>query len=128
MRIDEMPAGREMDVLIAEKVMGWGIEVNPIFEGGIGLQVSPGTTKAIAMFAPSTDIAAAWEVLRKLQQDFFINIVCGRNDGRKNGRIRFKCDIGYYDNSGEVEWYAEANTFPLALGRAALKSMGVAKC
>lgn len=134
MRIDEMPAGREMDVLIAEKVMGWAIHsrntawwVKVTDENEVTTEVM-GFTYGKDRFAPSTNIAAAWEVLRKLQQDFFINIVCGRNDGRKNGRIRFKCDIGYYDNSGEVEWYAEANTFPLALGRAALKSMGVAKC
>ena len=25
MRIDEMPAGREMDVLIAENIMGWAV-------------------------------------------------------------------------------------------------------
>ena len=109
-----MPAGREMDALLAEKVMGWGIEVNPIFEGGIGLQVSPGTTKAIAMFAPSTDIAAAWEVLNKLtHKEPCINYL---ND--LWNPVGWHCHIDGHHAEG-------CDTAPLAICRCALKVAGV---
>ena len=61
-----MKAGRELDALIAEKVMGlnphWlgdGIEVNILSIGESGIEVP----------RFSTDIAAAWEVVEKLEGD-----------------------------------------------------------
>ena len=133
MRIDEMPAGKEMDALLAEKVMGWGIEVNPIFEGGIGLQVSPGTTKAIAMFAPSTDIAAAWEVagqLTKIQcgDDFYAFEITKKHYGWWV-RVKHPLWMGIHNELGKNHemYQAHADTAPLAICRCALKVAGVAE-
>lgn len=60
-----MPAGRELDALAAERVMGWRTE--DVFDP-LWYSISPlGDHHAehdIRTWHPSTDIAAAWEVHR----------------------------------------------------------------
>src|SRR3990172_8418422 len=73
-QIDALPAGRELDALVAEKVMGWTITAwasgepwgnREIFEpSGRGPH-----RKAAHVPTYSTDIAAAWEVVQKLEAD-----------------------------------------------------------
>jgi hypothetical protein len=86
MNIDEMPAGTELDVLIAEalgyvRILVGAAKKNPpgaetfvftvadkvpSFADGVYIRhVSGGDFRR---FAPSTDIAAAWEVVRTLNQ------------------------------------------------------------
>lgn len=70
-KILSMPAGRELDALVAEKVMGWkqcsmeGVRIKtcygkpPEFGRNDGRVRIPGY---------STDISAAWEVVEKVKQ------------------------------------------------------------
>jgi hypothetical protein len=87
-----MPAGREMDALIAERVFktteddDWGSD---------------------GLLSFSTDIAAAWQVVEKLKPNYpLLDMYC----------------IGDWASSfGDGEWgYGYAETAPLAICRAAL--------
>lgn len=60
-----MKPGRELDALVAEKVMGWRWftdEFNPR-----PVLVPPGMPRQSALPSFSTDIAAAWEVVERLR-------------------------------------------------------------
>lgn len=59
-----MPAGPEMDALVAEKVMGFELVIYQSREWWD--EVGEPTMRHREQFRPSTDIAAAWEVLEKL--------------------------------------------------------------
>jgi len=102
-QIDAMPAGREMDSLVAEQVMGWkynllGDAWENTGHGWVGYE----------KFMPSADIAAAWAVADMLHFSIISQHPIGwLVDTRSNTRLPF------------VEVYA--NTAPLAICRAALK-------
>ena len=120
MTYDTQKAGRALDALIAEKVMGQTIEwiggdpflTNLIYEGRGG---------SYSTNAPrySTDIAAAWEVVEKLGdmsvhhfydptlEEWFYHVAWRSPDG-----IEHHCS-------------AEANTAPYAICLAALKAVRV---
>jgi len=93
-----MPAGREMDALIAKKVMDWD---------GVGLiKLSWGMT-SFEDFQPSARIADAWEVMEKLDDLIIMKFfpgpwACGTQDD--------------FDTEEACEGPA-----PLAICRAALK-------
>ena len=59
-----MKPGRELDALVVEKVMGWKwLSGNP--------------------WAPSTDIAAAWEVLEKMRErGYTVEVFFGWESGK----------------------------------------------
>lgn len=108
-QILNMPAGREIDALIAERVMGW----TRSHRGARGTQFYdvPGwgvrSEGAIPDF--STKIAAAWLVVEKMTE---------RDDG-DCGLITtvrgWSCEFGAASMK-----YANAETAPLAICRAAL--------
>ncbi len=120
-----MEAGRELDALVAEKVMGWR-DVRPGHYTG-----SPGTmygkapqpqpwdspqdrTKGVS-FVPfySTKIADAWEVIEKLADRDPMIAMWGYEDGTAG----WFCDFeGIKDH---------ARTAPHAICLAALKAVGV---
>lgn len=71
MNINKTPAGRELDALVAERVMGWA-DINQGTRKWTG--IPPGRrsdTFSLAQFVAvshySTDIAAAWIVTRKIK-------------------------------------------------------------
>src|SRR3990167_6178677 len=117
-----MPAGREMDALVAEYVMQWQhIDSwlgSPLAKGWDGfwdgewvrwitLPESDDEDRAKS-WSPSTDIAAAWAVADMLHFSIISQHPIGwLVDTRSNTRLPF------------VEVYA--NTAPLAICRAALK-------
>jgi hypothetical protein len=111
----ELKAGRELDALVAEKVMGVGVE----WWNGEPLYVvtQDGHISSHHLAEYSTDIAAAWEVAEKLRADgleISVHNSWPYNDGR-----RWCCDImahGKWDN-------AKAETAPLAICLAALKAI-----
>lgn len=73
MRRDEMLAmepGRELDALIAEKVMNFKIE-SPSAE-----QCTIWDGREVRYFEPSTDIAAAWEVVDRMREEAPPNREC----------------------------------------------------
>lgn len=70
--IDTMPAGHEMDALVAERVMGWTREECIIDGQSLGLWFrKPGTTGERGLFSGcphySTDIKDAWAIVEKLR-------------------------------------------------------------
>jgi hypothetical protein len=126
--IDNMPAGPELDALIAEKVMGW--KCVTATEDLIGFGFVPKGTECIIYakpqckladariwygershsWRPSRDIAAAWEVVEKTMLLVPVIRLCG------NG-IEW---MASYTNSGA---YSVSETAPLAICRAALRAV-----
>lgn len=110
-----MEAGRELDALVAEKVMG----LTPVewsgWEGDLSLVYGDQETGGIVP-RYSTDIGAAWEVVEKLKQDRTVHL--------------WSVPSGYMVqmtgvNAKMLEVIGQADTAPLAICRAALSSVGV---
>lgn len=111
--IEEMPAGRDMDVKVAEAVFGWKVVVEKSHTGFFNKQ---GLFQAVPRY--STEMAAAWEVVEHL---------------RKQG-----CDFDFFASSTRVnpdhwadavfltqttEFLTRAKTAELAICRSALKTV-----
>ncbi len=103
--MESLKPGRELDALIAEKVMGYQKGIK-IAHTGAQLWTTGGASFS---FHPSTDIAAAWEVVERLQRH---NITISRDI---TGRWFVK-----YATIDEV-----AETAPHAICLAALKAVGL---
>ncbi len=108
-----MQAGREMDVLIAEKVMGWKRFDHVIQSGWF----PPGLEPMANIYGHeiprySTDIAAAWEVVEKTR--LLDTYTLGEHDGKWA-----VLSLTYSD----LEPFALADTAPLAICLAALKAV-----
>ena len=136
MNIDEMQAGREMDALIAEKVMG--LPHNELGEkcprcGGetrIGLDRAWCGNCSEWIYSPypefSDDIAAAWQVVEKIRELKSAWFEIGANPDFMSDRGDYYCSIRggkieYDSPSCTLELYGD--TAPLAICRAALKAM-----
>lgn len=109
-----MKAGRELDALIAEKVMGWKKgELNwTIDESWID---SKGSYKWVGKFSPSTNISDAYQVVEKLLKDklvFIDLLICS-----------YSCKATISTPDGNYE--AEAETAPLAICIASLRTKGI---
>jgi hypothetical protein len=130
-----MEAGRELDALIAEKVMGWSSQADGLYwDAGnhrtrlvlgsiiakkrdeMGLENAHGF-----VFAPSTNIADAWEVVRKM------GMVLIENSGEAFGKLdEWNVQFVGHDKEGEPHWVSEsAETVELAICLAALKAKEV---
>ena len=119
MNIDELEAGRELDALVAEKVMGWHVTPR-------GRCISPGYNpdcyKGGYLGAPfdvpkySTDIAAAWEAHRKI---IMPSTELAFNYARELEIAAGACWGGNDCNVLDVLRYLT----PLAICRAALKAL-----
>ena len=137
MRIDEMPAGHEMDALITEKVMGFTLYIGDEIPDGHEHQcLQPGEVPEIwlkeridhggfyryckhcgNMPEYSTDIADAWRVVEKMGNYLF---ACGRND---NGMWE-ACFFSVNSGIGKLS-EGHGDTAPLVICRAGLKALGV---
>lgn len=122
-------AGRELDALIAERVMGY--EVSRIRAGALLVEVyaierrdeaHPSFDVVMCNYYPvsvrrySTDIAAAWEVVEKLNEtERWPTIQFGPSE---DGDLRWWVTLV---NPADADVYAE--TAPLAICRAALKAV-----
>ncbi len=103
------PTGRELDALVAEKVMGWS------FCDGHGGYWSKGglSMGSVHAWSPSTDIGAAWQVVEKLERDGILIWKLGREDHMPNWFV----SMGRNHKPGVN---AEEATAPIAICRAAL--------
>ena len=119
MRVDEMEAGRELNALVAEKVMGWGIIHH---NNGAVYATIPGSIEWYAIhwadgrdddWSPSTDIAVAWLVLERVAESW---LPCVMHDAIQ-WVVEFDSITGNHT--------AYADTAPLAICRAALMAVGV---
>ena len=155
--IDKLVVGRELDAIVAEKVMGCTIEWYDSYEGGpdtdkvrkCGCPDSEHNTQSDrvpsgGMLAEySTDIAEAWEVVKKLSHlrcegKFYkpvIRLEFYEHDGLYSCRIGRCKSVGEDDDVvGHAEertaehvtdWSAEQDrAMCLAICRAALKAVG----
>lgn len=126
-----MIAGRELDALIAEKVMGRKVERWRYFEDGYastalrprGKAESTGVLITNNLPAYSTDIAAAWQVVERLNDRFSIEIMALTSTVLCSN-TRFRVDM--FDHEALApRTEVHAATAPLAICLAALKAIGV---
>lgn len=125
----ELPPGRELDTLVAERVMGWTVNradgrhwhtVGPTGrERGILIGCDCCADKYDRAFTPSQDIRDAWEVVEKLT-------TTTKQWFRFEQSSVTYCATFETSGTGECdgEWTSEAETAPLAICRAALKAVG----
>jgi len=124
----DLPAGRDLDALVAEKMMGWitgehnGRKVIGPPVGNMGPIGDPGVW-AYADEVPvdwilpySTSIAAAWQVVEEIKRRGLHWWIADCSGGY-GAHVRFEHDRRTFAS-------AEAETLPLAICRAALKVVG----
>ena len=120
-----MQAGREIDALIAEKAM----MLDGVTLGESGLYYQLGH-KFYNVPHYSTDIAAAWKVVEKLQKisDNHFTLLCFTTNFRAGWKTPDSNDLPNRQN-GFVGFsdFVYADTAPLAICRAALLSVMEAK-
>lgn len=111
-----VPAGREMDALIAEKVLGWGVLRNDIYVYIPRPNEAPDERLDELKWYPSNDIAAAWDVVEKFMPYkspslYVVGVMWYCFFALKTGE-------GLFTGTNILE--ARASTAPLAICRAAL--------
>ena len=109
-----MKPGPELDALVAKGVMGWNWQIDSptahLRYCTVPTKKMPDTRR---LFSPSTDIAAAWEVVEHWTNDggwFVMTFRHFDND--------WYCSLGKHDND------VIADTMPLAVCLSALKAAG----
>ena len=134
--IGAMQAGRELDALVAEKVMGWGGVREGYSEGSAELRFIGKPPNGMDSKYPvpmySTDIAAAWEVLEKIKAvnlEKFTGLdfpdecfVVAWDRSSKDWEAGFH-SIDGYDAGWVSDCRSNAATAPLAICRAARKAV-----
>jgi hypothetical protein len=109
-----MNPGLELDVLVAEKVMGQAIP-----REGFPASHRPTFPGAYYLPAYSTDIAAAWEVVEKLQSmQAEASLLMIKNPVVKTCRVRFMTE------NAEIAGHSQEQSMPHAICLAALKAVG----
>jgi len=136
LNIDEMQAGREMDALIAEKVMGLILDSdNPFMANIVVFEANTGENTGHTQNLPhySTEMAAAWEVAEKMPMPLELAKSYEKvyNVGPRGWQVCWcpnemsqceGCNDDCRCTSGNDVW---AESAPLAICRAALKILGV---
>lgn len=122
-----LTAGRELDALVAEKVMGFKVVDDPLvdFNGAryihkieVAFERGPHSghrwpERVGPLPAYSADIAAAWQVVER----FWLVQIVRSEVYHEAYEVRIMTETG-------PEHVEEANTAPLAICRAALKAVG----
>lgn len=130
MTVDEMPAGRELDALVAEKVMRLGVRngdtletqqrgIIAIWEDGVVRTLMRDDISYVSLHNYSTDITAAWLVVKKLKADGIHLWKLGEEDSAPG----WTASMGLNLKPGVHAW---AETAPLAICRAAFKAVETA--
>jgi len=119
MKVDELPAGRELDALVAEKVMGWlvrGYESWDTENGNVWRED----------FQPSIDIKAALDVVSELSKQEWNSVLTGpRHLKGTDFSPGWSVSLGIVDSWENSKSTGE--TLPLAICRAAFKAVGVSE-
>lgn len=123
--MNDQLAGRALDALVAEKVMGWNLADRRRLRWGEGPDcwiTGDDEAPTRQWFAPSIDIASAWKVVEKL--DAFggggVLYLYLSRDAEDGWAARFYAWGA--SESCQAEW-SKADTAPLAICRAALAIM-----
>ncbi|MEK8215527.1 BC1872 family protein [Paenibacillus sp. FSL L8-0463] len=118
--IQGMKPGREMDALIAEKVLGWTDikRVNPAVIHSFSADgnhanfgFSPVLYKHVPFPLYSTDISAAWEVVTHLKSKYWYFMLSDENEG---------WEASFYWDPHRPAFEAVSATAPEAICKAAL--------
>lgn len=116
-----MKPGRELDAMIAEKVMGWRDVCEKVYSNGerdwLGKHPERGATFSIQRY--STDANHAWSVVEKLRElhpDGWVCVLVGVGD-----------EIQVSVSTGAHEFDATGVTLPHAICAAALKAFADTK-
>lgn len=128
---EELQAGRDLDALVAERVMGYEKRAESEWLGGFAwISHDDGHWYGVtSMPRFSTDISAAWDVVERLQSDALSlgwkrrDFSLERKDRMVDGRWYCVTDAvptDIYPNGYAVDGVAD--TAPLAICRAALKA------
>lgn len=126
--MDVIQAGRDLDVLIAERVMGWRHDIDSF---GVGWLDTHGAFRLDEEVPPySTDIAAAWAVVAHLQaQGALFRLQYGRTKplqrtghGAANSKFGPEWGALFQHMPSYFEASATADTAPLAICLAALRT------
>jgi hypothetical protein len=121
-----MEAGPELDALVAEKAMGWTLKRYE--NGAISITspkemyrpfISAPEISSRHLWRPSRDIAAAWQVVEKMQSMGYVVTIDQFN--LTDGRTLYACYFAHPEE--EDEHYAETSTVPAAICLAALTVM-----
>lgn len=111
-----MEAGRELDALIAEKVMGWKLLAVSGSEHGF-IREGVALRKPIPRF--STDIAAAWQVVECMRERHDCGLIF------KVFPVGFRFDYSaVFQARDNKQWSSNASTAPLAICLSALGEAG----
>jgi hypothetical protein len=105
-----MPAGRDMDALVAEKLMGW--KYHPkwnVFTSPNGLENDGSTIPNY-----STDIAAAWKVVEKMTKIKGYGFSCDWVEPH------YLIEFEFYTNPSNLRFINIDSSIPIAICRAAL--------
>lgn len=117
----ELTAGRELDALIAEKVMGWKLDYE--FADSIGAPTVPALRDQYDEWGMlpefSTDISAAWQVVKRLADSGF-NVTISRV---LDWRDKYECYLVKENWRDDERICKGADTAPLAICLAALKAV-----
>ena len=121
-----MKAGRELDALVAEKVMGWKLFDRAAMGWGPGPSVwstgensdDPMSSPTFQGFQPSVDIRHAWLDVKKMAELHVVSVSCMFNK-------RWRCEAVQAHSQRQTPVNAIADTAPLAICLAALKAVGV---
>jgi ABA sandwich protein len=150
---EPLKAGRELDALIAARVMGWtvyeeyvmgwashGGSMMQLYQGP-GLPRADGSLWSVEAFKPSTDIAAAWEVVGKIREmrraaNELLAAGCIDGDDTPSGEIYdhvafvlelspdcSQWEVNIYDPPSMYATGIKADTAPLAICLAALRAV-----
>jgi len=120
MKIDDIPAGRKLDALVAERVFGASRrDVWYYYD-------SPKNEVSASVPHYSTDIKAAWEVVNWIEANRWTFILTGPEYLNEEGKLVGGYKAIFIDSRSERPAVrATADTLPLAICRAALKAVGV---
>lgn len=114
MDFESLKPGRELDALVAEKVMGWKRSLTGFW---FPPDLHP-NANIIGHEIPhySTDTGAAWEVVEKFPHFYLFRWIAG---GPMPGQ--WECRFSDTDDGTKIVW---ADTAPHAICLAALKAVG----
>lgn len=129
LEIDKLEEGQEVDRMIVLEVMGWKPWEGDYHRGPSGRMYDiTGDDYEIAPFEPSTDIAAAWEVVEKLKElDWALEVSVtnklpeGDSETYYCGLLRGDDNAPWREDFRHIQ--AWAATAPLAICHAALEAV-----
>jgi hypothetical protein len=120
MDIDTMEAGRELDALIAEEVMGFAVSMDGCDKPRIE-EIINGRSRYDVLPPYSTSISAAWEVVEKIKS-MGLAVWLGFEGGRWQAIFGIENKYVVLPEAGG-DYEALAPTAPLAICRAALRAV-----